>query len=173
MILGYQTPAVSSSRQSMTPATLSRRASADDMATAHAEVSTHADDLTHRLHNLRGLGTPPRTANNPREGESAEQSHSTSPSGSTVVPPGLSRSGSTVSQAPGGHFDGASGSALPGSGSYNMAALERITSYNTAVRTPVHTPAQEEPPPSYEDATSRPPSPVHSRGPSGSREQGN
>ena len=53
---------------------------------------------------------------------------------------------------------GVGGSRQHSLGSYNMTALERITSYDTAVRKPMRTPPQAAPP-SYQQCTSKPPSP--------------
>ncbi|KAF2196182.1 hypothetical protein GQ43DRAFT_272365 [Delitschia confertaspora ATCC 74209] len=71
-----------------------------------------------------------------------------------------SRHPSSGSSTPGGYFAGA----VPGTEhapGYDMMALTRTPSYNTAVRTPVRTPISEDLP-TYEFATSRPPSPIPS-----------
>lgn len=145
----------------------------DSNATVSAHEA-HAQDLTDRLQSLRDFSLS-RGESRLREAESAEVSPSASRSASVTMMPPLDRSDPAAIAAPstiatfdrpgnGGYIDVRSNAGQNDSsistadGGYDMEALERLTSYNTAVRTPVWA-ASVDGPPSYEDVTSRSVSP--------------
>ena len=118
----------------------SRSGSAEDLPSMDAVAGgASASALQHRLQNLTMNGNSPGTRFAPQR----QQSHHSS-GGST--PHSLP---DDVQLQPSSYFTG---------GDYDMEALARIPSYNTAVRTPARTPISEDLP-SYEIATSRPSSP--------------
>ncbi|CAI6331808.1 unnamed protein product [Periconia digitata] len=149
----------------------SRSGSAENLASLDATiggsngggVSTVA--LQHRLANLnlqlRNNNNHPSTRFYPSRQHSTQSHHSHHDSGGSTTPhsnPDGSGTGSGDNTPPGSYFAGAT----PGSTSYDMEALTRTPSYNTAVRTPAaHTPLSEDLP-SYEIAASRPSSPNRS-----------
>ena len=146
---GYQTPAVVSG--TATPAhagSVSRSLSGDNIAGLSQTTATPAfpQDLTERLRNVSFQPTSSHT----QQLDSAESS------------PQPSRSGSASAAVPHGPVENHTQEAsLSRTVPYNMQQLERLTSYNTATRTPARSPT-EDGPPSYEAATSRPPSPGRS-----------
>jgi hypothetical protein len=120
----------------------SRSGSAEDLSLDAVAGGASASALQHRLQNLTMNGNSPST----RFANNRQQSHRSS-------------GGSTPHSLPedAGHSHLTPSSYFPG-GDYDMEALARIPSYNTAVRTPARTPISEDLP-SYEIATSRPGSP--------------
>ena len=118
----------------------SRTGSAEDLASLNAIAGNGASAaaLQHRLQNLnlnsQGSHARYTPSRHHSSGGSTPQSR---PNGTTELPPA------------GGYFDNAD---------YDMEALARTPSYNTAVRTPARTPISEDLP-SYAIATSRPSSP--------------
>lgn len=139
---GFMTPSAHASYGSSGATTPfyahSRTTSSEDVASLAALAATGASAaaLQSRLQNLH-LNA---------HGSHASHSHSRYP-----VPRHHSSGGSTPHSAPAGYFDAAPAD-------YDMEALARTPSYNTAVRTPARTPISEDLP-SYAIATSRPSSP--------------
>ncbi|ORY00171.1 hypothetical protein BCR34DRAFT_116240 [Clohesyomyces aquaticus] len=132
----------------------SQSGSAEDLnsldAVAHQSGGgASATALHSRLHNLSINQRTPPMVNAPSvyRGPATASGGSTPHSGTDGTPPN-----SSASQ---GYFASADGTL--GSG-YDMEALARTPSYNTAVRTPARTPLSEDLP-TYEIATSRPSSP--------------
>ncbi|KAF1999248.1 carbon catabolite repression protein cred [Amniculicola lignicola CBS 123094] len=128
----------------------SRSGSAEDLASLDAIAHTNgggasAAALQHRLHNL-SISQNSRGRYQPTRHQSYHSSGDTTPhNGADEQPhPPPAR----------GYFAGAEVQ----SPEYDMEALSRIPSYNTAVRTPARTPVYEDLP-TYEIATSRPSSP--------------
>jgi hypothetical protein len=125
----------------------SRRGSVEDLASMDAVAhQTSAAALQHRLQNLDMSRSPESRGSWFRPSRSGNDSSHQSSGEST---PQRSTEPS--------YFD------LP-TNDYDMSALTRTPSYNTAVRTPAAYTPMEVSLPSYEIATSRPSSPVRSRG---------
>jgi hypothetical protein len=125
----------------------SRRGSVEDLASMDAVAhQTSAAALQHRLQNLDMSRSPESRGGWFRPSRSGNDSSHQSSGESTPQ-----RSTEPA------YFD------LP-TNDYDMSALTRTPSYNTAVRTPAAYTPMEVSLPSYEIATSRPSSPVRSRG---------
>lgn len=155
----------------------SRSGSAENLASLDAALGSSSNHygggvstvaLQHRLANLnlnRNSGNYSSPRFNPSR-QHSHHSHHNSSGGSTPhsVPDGAFHSGDTTPPGTGGSYFA---NATLGATSYDMEALTRTPSYNTAVRTPAaHTPLSEDVP-SYDVATSRPSSPNRSGSASG------
>jgi hypothetical protein len=141
----------------------SRSGSVENLASLDAVGGISTIALQHRLQNLNlSLNPPGSGSSSPRPIHSRQQSHSHPSSHS---PSRHSSGGSTPHSMP--DYDSvvvspphpSTGYFASRSYDYDMEALTRTPSYNTAVRTPARTPISEDLP-SYEIATSRPSSPT-------------
>ncbi|KAF2494718.1 carbon catabolite repression protein cred [Lophium mytilinum] len=156
---GLNTPFYSQSRSGSNediPTTLDAVAHEDGPGASASALHTRLSNLSMAQNGRQARFIPPHNADRSRSYHSSGNSTPHTEDQGSSSQPNSYRSGR-------GYFD-MRGSANPaeesGSPEYNMEALSKIPSYNTAVRTPARTPLSENLP-TYEIATSRPASPAH------------